>query len=194
MSMQGVGLIGWLHTAACVVALVAGAFMLAMPKGTPTHRMVGRWYVLSMVIVNVSVFAIYHFDVQFAPPKVGPGIFGLFHWMAAGTLAVLLFGFFAASRQRYAFFAYAHPASMLISYYMLVGGLINELFVRVPYLRDIARAAMPAGQANGQSPVVGMAQFGCMVVFIGILVWFMVKVALYRRRSRRVSTMPAPAE
>jgi uncharacterized membrane protein len=191
--MGNVGFIGWIHTMACMIALATGAVQLVARKGTPTHKTIGRWYFFAMLIANVSVFAIYKFDIRFAPVAVGPGIFGLFHWMAVTTLAALLLGLFAASRQKYAVWAYVHPAAMLFTYYMLVGGLINEAFVRVPFLHDIAQAQIARAANTSQAPIVGQTQFAAMVFFIGLLVWFMVRVARYRRRMRRGGATPLPA-
>jgi uncharacterized membrane protein len=181
MNMHGVSLIGWLHSITCTVALLAGGWNFLRPKGTATHRLVGRIYFYVMLFANLSVFAIYHFDIVFSKPvKFGPGHFGIFHWEAVATLIALLIGVFAASRQRRAFWAYAHPIAMLFTYYMLIGGLINELFVRVAVLRNFALAH---GRFNvAGSPIVGMAQFAAMLVFLVLLIYFPVKVALYRRR------------
>jgi len=185
MQMTGVSLLGWVHSAACMLALLLGGALLLGPKGTARHKRLGRLYFYTMLAVNLSVFGIYHFDVVIArPPRVGPGLFGIFHWEATVTLLVLLLGFYAASRQRRAIWAYVHPFSMLFTYYMLVGGLINELFVRVHVLRAIAATQLHSGQNVAQTPVVGLSQFAAMIFFIVLLVYYMAKVALYRRRAR----------
>ncbi len=193
MNMFGVGIVGWIHSTACVVALLVGAWMLAATKGTAAHRRVGLTYVVTMLIANVTVFAIYHFDIQFAPLRTGPGIFGLFHWFAVVTLIVLAYGVLAATHQRYAFFAYTHPVAMVFTYWMLVGGLINELYVRVPFLRALARASMPPGAGAGQSPLVGMTQLAWTAITLIVLVVFIVQVARYRRNLRAAPAL-APAE
>ena len=141
----------------------------------------GKIYVYTMLVATISIFFVYHFDIRFAPLKAGPGIFGLFHYENIATLVFLLLGFAAAPRQKNAFFAYAHPLSMLFTYYMLIGGLINELFVRVAFLRALAMAQLPAGARNpAQSPLAGMIQMAALLWFLGALVWFIVKVARHR--------------
>src|SRR5438128_6275500 len=115
--------LGWLHVAACLVALVTGAWNLALPKGTPLHKRVGRAYIVSMLVVNVSVFWLFKFDIAgFEPFRAGPGVFGLFHWFAVAALVFVLVGWYAARHQERAFWAYTHPTMMLLSYYDLVGG------------------------------------------------------------------------
>ena len=169
--------------------------MIVRTKGTPAHRQMGKIYVYTLLVATISIFFVYHFDIQFAPLKTGPGIFGLFHYENVVTLVFLLLGFVAASRQRHGFFAYAHPFCMLFTYYMLIAGLINELFVRVPVLRAFAMAQLPAGARNpAQSPLVGMVQMVAMLWFFGALIWFGVKVARHRGSLRVPCGDPSPAE
>jgi len=190
MNMDGVSFLGWVHTIACTVALLAGAYVLLREKGTARHKQMGRIYFYALLVACLSIFGVYHFDIQFAPLKAGPGIFGLFHYENLATLVALLIAFFAASRQRRAFFAYAHPLAMLFTYYMLLGGLINELLVRVPVLRALALAGAPAGRNPAQTPLAVAAQWAAMLWFLGAVVWFAVQVA---RGRRRVSVL-LPAE
>lgn len=187
MMLNGVSVIGYVHTAASLLALLAGAAVLIRAKSTRLHRRMGRLYFYTMLVANLSVFAIYHFDVAFAPVRAGAGIFGLFHWEAVFTLGFLLLGFVAATRQRTRPWAYAHPVSMVVTYYMLVGALVNELFVRVRPLRDFARLQLHGPASVAQAPIVGQLQRWTMLAFLAILVWFVVKVARERRRvSSRV--------
>lgn len=182
MDMQGVSLVGWLHSLACTIAILTGAWNILGPKGTTTHRLVGRTYFYTMLFATLSTFAIYHFDIaHFVPFTAGPGTFGLFHWEAVFTLFFLLLGVYAAPRQRRAAWAYAHPLSMLTTYYMLMGGLVNELFVRVTFLRTFAASFSQSGLAG--SPVVGAVQSIVMLIYFGALIYFGVQVALYRRRA-----------
>jgi uncharacterized membrane protein len=189
MNMTGVSVLGWLHTLACTVAIVVGAYMLAGPKGTALHRRTGRWYIYIMLVANISSFGVYHFDIsRFVPLAAGAGRFGLFHWESVFTLAFLLLAWFAASRQRRAAWAYVHPVSMLVTYYMLIGGLVNELFVRVEFLRNFARAQLHGTGSPGRfPPVVGDVQGVVMLVFMGLMIYFVTRVALYRRGARAVA-------
>lgn len=186
MNMDGVSLVGWLHSLAATLSILIGAMVIFGAKGTKRHRFLGKTYFVAMIAANVSSFGVYHFDIAgFVPFRAGPGVFGLFHWESVFTLFFLLLGFHAASRQRRAPWAYLHPASMLITYYMLMGGLVNELFVRVPAVRALALAGR-AGNPT-QTALAGMVQGGVMMAFLTLLVWFTVKVALYRRRTAAIA-------
>jgi uncharacterized membrane protein len=188
MNMSHVSVLGWLHTLACVVALGIGAWVLIGAKGTERHRMLGRIYLGAAIAANLLTFGIYHFDVQFYPPNAGPGIFGLFHYEAAFTLALLLAAWFSATRQRFAFFAYAHPILMVLAYYSFVGGLVSELFVRIEPLRQYAMSTAHTRVFNvTMTPAARATQQAVMLFFALVIVWHVVRVALRRRRLRRAS-------
>lgn len=188
MDMSHVSVIGWLHTLACVAALLLGGWVLVNTKGTERHRAFGRAYLAAGIIANLSVFGIYHFDVQFYPPKAGPGILGLFHYEAVITLALLLGAWFSATRQRLGFFAYAHPVLMVLTYYSFVAGLISELFVRIRPLRAFAMSTAHAPVFNvTMTPAARTTQSATMLVFVLIILWHVVRVALRRRQVRRAS-------
>ena len=188
MLIENISPIGWLHTIACLVALAAGAWNLVMPKGTAMHRLVGRTYFYTMLVVNLSVFAIYRFDIaHFRPFVAGANTFGLFHREAVATLLVLLLGVYAAPRQQHAVWAYVHPLSMLTTYYMLIGGLINEAFVRITALRAVVRAQAHGPNDFFATHAVGMAQGSAMLLFVVLFLYFIVKVALYRRGARKAA-------
>jgi len=183
--ISNISLMGWLHTAACIVALAAGAWNIVMPKGTRTHRRVGLVYVYAMLIANLGILAVYRFDIaKFRPFTAGPNTFGLFHWEAVTTLIALLLALYAAPRRRRAVWAYTHPLAMLVTYYMLIGGLINELFVRVTPLRALVRAQAHGPAGFFASRAVGLSQFAAMIVFLVLLVYFIAKVAVTRRAQR----------
>ena len=185
MNMIGVSLIGWVHTLASTAAILIGAVLIFGPKGTPRHRFAGRWYVYTMIAANVLSFGVYHFDiVHFVPFDAGPNRFGLFHWESVFTLFFLLLGWYAALHQRRAIWAYLHPVSMLITYYMLIGALVNEIFVRVPFLRAIATAQMHGSSNPARSPIALGIQNAFVVIFLVLLIVFITQVALRHRRMR----------
>jgi uncharacterized membrane protein len=188
MNMSHVSVIGWLHMLACVVALAVGGWVLLDVKGTARHRALGRIYVGAAILANLLVFGIYRFDVQFYPPKAGPGIFGLFHYEAAFTLLLILAGWFAATRQRFAFFAYAHPVLMVMSYYSFVAGLVSELFVRIGPLHDFAMSTAHTAVFNvTMTPAARTTQRAVMGFFALVILWHVVRVALRRRGVRRAN-------
>jgi uncharacterized membrane protein len=195
MNMANVSLFGWIHTLASVLALAAGAFVLFRAKGTRLHRLFGKIYAGALLVAGFTVFRIYHFDIQFVPFKAGPDIFGLFHWQTVVTLVVLLLALFSARRQRQAFFAYAHPIAMLVTYYMVIAALVNELFVRVTPLRLFAEGQLQGAAANpAQAPIARIVQMGARIGFLLLLVWFVAKVVRQRgARARGASLRPAAA-
>ena len=185
MDMSRVSVVGWLHTLACVAALLIGGLVLLRTKGTPQHRLLGRVYVGAAIVANLSTFAVYHFDVQFYPPRAGPGIFGLFHYEAAVTLALLLAGWFSATRQRFAFFAYAHPVLMVLTYYSFVAGLVSELFVRIAPLHQFAMSTAHSPVFNvTMTPAARTTQRVVMAAFALVMLWHLIRVALRRRLGR----------
>jgi uncharacterized membrane protein len=184
MRLDGISPIGWVHTAACILALIAGALQLWREKGTPPHRAIGTTYVLSMIVLNLSSLFIYKFDVM-PPNRFGPGVFGFFHYGALFTLLIVLLGWYSASRQKAAFFAYLHPFCMIFSYYLLLAALVNESFARINWLRETAMAMSPGVRNFNQWRLVQRSQSSLMLVMIVALFFFLVRAALYRRAMKR---------
>src|SRR5215471_10775546 len=147
--------IGWIHTLLCFVALALGARNLSLEKGTPAHRHAGQWYVASMVLLNASALFIYRIgNVRVQGFRLDH--FSVFHWMAIATLAAVGLAYFAARRQDRGFFAYAHPAAMIFSYYMLVGGAVNEAFLHVRSLEALGFVRAPGTNLVLPGVAVGM--------------------------------------
>ena len=186
--------IGVVHSIACLIALLTGALNLALRKGTESHRIAGITYMLSMIVANITVFALYKFDIaSFQPFRAGPGIFGLFHWFAVATLVFIAIGWYSANRQHRAVWAYAHPTMMILSYYMLLAGGINEIFVRIDVFREIAIASAKGSQQFGQSPLIGMVHTGWMALILLMIIYFMVRVFVWRWRDKRYQGSGFPA-
>jgi uncharacterized membrane protein len=82
--------IGAAHLAAAMAALVLGAVVIGVAKGTPFHRMIGAGYAAAMIIVNLSALAIYRLT----------GHFEAFHALALLNLALLAGGIVAALIRR----------------------------------------------------------------------------------------------
>lgn len=118
-------LIGWLHTLACTYSLLVGATLLWRAKGGAAHKEQGRRYIYAMAFANLSALAIYQI-----------GSFNVFHVLALCTLASVAIAFASARwRAPRRHWLCIHLTAIVFSYYQLVGGLINELFVRVPPLQ-----------------------------------------------------------
>lgn len=156
--------IGWIHTIASTVAMIVGAFVLLWPKGNALHKRRGRIYVVAMLVANVTALFIYSL-----------GIFRVFHWMAAGTLLFILGGYLAALLHKPArSWVHFHVGGMILSYYMIIGGAVNEAFLHLDSLRQLA----PAIRARA----VGMSQFAVMLIFSALLIYML---TVSRRRHIR---------
>ena len=186
MMLSNISLIGWLHTIACLIALGAGLYVFAAPKGTRRHRRLGWWYVGAMVVLNLSVFVIYRFDIQpGTPPHTGPGIFGIFHWFAVAALASTVLAAFAATRQRGSLtWAHIHAQAMLGSYYGLIGGFINEMFARILPLRALALSLSPHAANITQTMLARTVQSTAMLAWLGFALYFAFAVARRHRAPR----------
>jgi uncharacterized membrane protein len=182
MRVMDISVLGWIHSLACVAALLLGALMIVSAKGTPAHRRNGRLYVIAMVAANLLSLDIYKGDI--GAHGFAPGTFGFFHWLAVAALVFVLAGFYAASRQARGFWAYLHPASMVLSYYVLVGGLINEAFARIVALHGLATTIVH-GKARFGSAILGMTHMTAMLATLLLILAFSIKVWLYRRSEKR---------
>lgn len=141
--------IGWLHTLACVYALLIGGLVLWRAKGGDSHRRDGQRYLAAMLVVNLTALGIYQI-----------GNFNIFHVLALCTLASVALAFASARwRKPQRHWLRIHLSAVIFSYYQLIGGLINEAFVRVPALQ-------------GERALVGLAQGVALMVFLMILAYF----------------------
>lgn len=76
--------IGLIHTIFATIALLTGTFVLLTTKGNKLHVRVGYVYVVSMLIMNLTGFGIYHLF----------GGFGIFHVMILVSLFALFGGMY----------------------------------------------------------------------------------------------------
>lgn len=157
--------IGWLHSAFSIVALVAGAVALVRPKGTPVHRLRGRIYALALIATCLTSFAIY---------RVGK--FWMPHWFGVASLIAVVAGFaFAHYKLPRRGWMHLHLTCMIASYYMLVGGGVNEAFLRVDVLRRMATQFV-------NPPLFGMTHFVVLLFFALLIAYF--NAALVLRPAR----------
>jgi uncharacterized membrane protein len=66
------------HVVAALTALLVGAAVLLLPKGTHTHRVIGTVYVLALVVVNVAALSLHRENT-----------FGVFHALAVASLVTI---------------------------------------------------------------------------------------------------------
>ena len=69
------------HVLAAVSALLVGAAVLLVPKGTHIHRAIGTVYVLALVLVNVAALSLHR-----------ESTFGVFHALAVASLVTIAVG------------------------------------------------------------------------------------------------------
>jgi uncharacterized membrane protein len=158
--------VGAFHTLACVIALGLGAYMIVARKGTPRHRWVGDWYVGMILFASVSSLTIYtrhaftaaHWFAVMAIVTAGAG-FALGRWHGKGSA-----------------WKYGHIAAMILSYYVLIGGGVNEVFLRVNTLRPIF---------FHRPQVVGETHGLVMLIFLAMIAGFMLATAISGWRLRR---------
>jgi uncharacterized membrane protein len=162
--------LGWLHSLACVIALACGVFNIVTPKGTPLHRRVGDAFAVALALVCVSSLGIYKTHRFWFP-----------HWDALATLALLAV---AWSSARYKWprrgWIYLHLTTMLLSYYMLVAGGVNEMFLRVEVLHRITASNFFTNR------LIGEAHGLLMLVFVALIPAFVIATVFggQRRRAR----------
>lgn len=115
--------LGWFHLVTALLAMIAGAFVLASKKGTVRHKKVGYSYVVAMVFVCGSALGIYNLT----------GRFGIFHIMAivsSLTLALGMLPFFLKNLPRK--YKAVHVWFMYYSVLGLYAAFASELSVRIP--------------------------------------------------------------
>jgi uncharacterized membrane protein len=156
--------IGWVHTLTSIIAVIAGGVVLVPPKGTATHRLRGRIYVLALVLTGVTSFAIYR-----------QGKFWFPHWIGVASLVIVGMGFaFAHFKLPRRGWMHLHLTCMIASYYMLIGGGINEVFLRVDVLRRLAPDVL-------NSSMVGMTHFAVMLLFAILIAYYNAALVLRAR-------------
>jgi uncharacterized membrane protein len=162
--------LGWVHLVASLAALAVGTLVLLRPKGTPVHRRRGRVYALALLVTNVTALGIYRL-----------GVFFFAHWLAITALIVMTGGLLAAHFKvpRRAWL-HVHLTCLLTSLYLLVGGGVNEVFLRVDILRRLAPTL--------NSPVVGLTHLAVQVLFLMLIGYF--NVAVLRRTSAKRPALP----
>ncbi|MDP3404532.1 MAG: hypothetical protein Q8S03_07575 [Brevundimonas sp.] len=161
--------LGWVHSLACLVALGTGAFVFATAKGTRRHRQLGQIFVASQIILNLTALGIYQLGTFFFP-----------HVLAIITLVLIAAGWGSARLiRRHVVWKHVHLSSMILSYYLLIGGGVNEVFLRIDAMRDLV------SREGGQ--LINMTHGVVMLVFLILLVGWnaaeIVRTLLRRRRS-----------
>ena len=160
--------LGWVHLVASLIALATGFLVLLRPKGTPVHKRRGRVYALTLVATSITALGIYRRGVFFFP-----------HRLAIAALIVVTVGVLAAHFKvpRRAW-PHVHLTCLLTSLYLLVGGGVNEAFLRVDALHRLAPTL--------NSQAVGLTHLTLPILFLTLIV-YLNAVVLRRSRTRRLA-------
>lgn len=117
------GVVGQLHLAFAMIALLAGLLVIVLRKGTRRHMVLGYVYLSAMLILNTT--ALMKYDLT--------GASNMFHYFAIGSLLTIIVGYTAIliyKRRRRVVAARTHGEVMIWSYFGLVMALIAEVVTR----------------------------------------------------------------
>jgi len=134
-------LVGYLNLTSAVLALISGAVVLGMLKGTRAHIRAGRSYLACMIAVNISALAIYRIT----------GEFGAFHALALISLGSVLAGFLVARYGGHGWI-FGHAFIMLWSYVGIVAAAVSEAathFLHWPSSVGVVGASVAVFVAGG---------------------------------------------
>jgi uncharacterized membrane protein len=158
--------LGWVRLVASLAALAVGMLVVLRAKGTPVHKRGGRVYALTLLVTSVTALGINRRGIFFFP-----------HWLAIAALIVTTAGVLAAhfkiTRKAW---LHVHLTCLLTSLYILVGGGVNEVFLRVDVLHRLAPTL--------NSRAVGVTHLGVIIVFLALIGYFNA-VLLRRSRTKR---------
>ena len=166
--------LGWAHLVASLTALAVGMLVLLWPKGTLVHKRRGRVYALALLVTSGTALGIYRRGIFFFP-----------HWLAIAALVVTTAGVLAAHfKKPQKAWLHLHLTCLLTSFYILVGGGVNEIFLRVDFLHRLAPTL--------NSPAVGSTRLGVIIVFLALIGHFNVVLRVRRERSGAFFRMNLP--
>jgi uncharacterized membrane protein len=161
--------LGWVHFLASLVATVIGVVVLMRPKGTASHKARGRIYMIAIVVTCSTALGIYR-----------AGGFFFAHWFGVAALIITAVGVIAAHfKIPRVGWMHLHLTCMVASFYVLIGGGVNEVFLRVNFFRYLV--------PNFNSPLVGLTHFSVMLLFAALIGYFNVVAMLRARAVRRTS-------
>jgi uncharacterized membrane protein len=145
-----------------------GGWIFLAAKGTRAHVRAGWGYVVSMACLNGTALALYNLT----------GRFNIFHALALFSLATVAAGVVQVrGRRRWRKWLWRHYQYMAWSYVGLLAATVNEGFVRVPALQQLA--------ASTTAPL-SLLVMACVVVASAVVIF-----ALQRRLLMRYG---GPAE
>jgi uncharacterized membrane protein len=118
------GSVGYVHTSAAMAALLFGAFVFPMVKGTSLHKVLGYLYAAALLVTNVTAFGLYHLT----------GHFGLFHVAAIVSFLTLIAALVPViTRRPKKSWLSLHYKYTSWSYTGLLAAAVSEAAVRLPH-------------------------------------------------------------
>lgn len=114
---------GLIHFIFSMLALLLGTAVLVMNKGTQKHKLIGKLYVYSMLVVLITAFMTYRLF----------GTWGIFHWTAVVSTLTILLGLIPIRIKRPAKnYVMLHFSFMYWSVIGVYGAFVSETLVRMP--------------------------------------------------------------
>ena len=114
---------GLFHFIASILALLLGTLVLFLPKGTLKHKIIGRLYSMTMLVVLTTAFMTYRLF----------GAWGIFHWTAVISSLTLICGLIPILKKRPTNnYISLHFSFMYWSIMGVYGAFVSETLVRMP--------------------------------------------------------------
>jgi len=149
---------GLIHFLASIFALLLGTFVLVLPKGTTKHKIIGRLYAFTMLVVLTTAFMTYRLF----------GTWGIFHWSAVISSLTLTCGLVPILTKRPTKnYKSLHFSFMYWSVMGVYGAFVSETLVRMP------KVVVESGIPN--SVFYNMTGIGTALV-MGLGVYFFLKL------------------
>ncbi|WP_233898772.1 DUF2306 domain-containing protein [Tenacibaculum piscium] len=149
-------IISWTHIISATLSLIFGVVVLFGKKGDIKHRKIGLYYFYAMLINNLTALVILN--------AIGKWFFP--HWLAVACLIVIIPGILAIKLKWTKHWLKIHIICLVISYYLLIGGAINEAFLHIESLRP---------HIINNDPIVRITHIIAQLVFIGLLIYYLRK-------------------
>lgn len=150
--------IGLIHFIFSIFALLLGTTVLWLPKGFYPHKIIGRLYTLSMLVVLITAFMSYRLF----------GSWGIFHWIAVVSTLTLVCGLIPILTKRPVNnYRSLHFNFMYWSVMGVYGAFVSETLVRLP------KVVVESGIPN--RIFYNMTGIGTAIV-MGLGVYFFIKL------------------
>lgn len=146
-------LISWTHIISATACILIGLLVLIKEKGSRQHLKLGIVYFYLMLINCATSLLLYN--------TTGKWFYA--HTLAVVTIAVLLPGLLILKLRTFKYRLKVHITAFVLSYYLLIGGAINEAFLRIDAVKHSGTNSF------------AYAHFTAQIIFIGLLIFFLIK-------------------